>query len=160
MNSFRHFYMAMPIVGFPYVKGYSISNRKDIKLGWFFYCQVTIYTYCRIFARKSTLKSLNAKFGVPTVNKPPPLPVAATLVAKHVFQDFAAQNGPSTIQQTIRQADGAFIPRFISCLSESNLVLTDFHNTGILCAPSCKMFFLMGQKCVIQEKRIQDQGGD
>ncbi|KAF9038248.1 hypothetical protein BDP27DRAFT_1435501 [Rhodocollybia butyracea] len=35
---------------------------------------------------KSTLKTLNAKFNVPTVNKPPPLPVAATLVAKHVSE--------------------------------------------------------------------------
>ncbi|KAE9397803.1 hypothetical protein BT96DRAFT_822851 [Gymnopus androsaceus JB14] len=60
---------------------------------------------------KSTLKKLNAKFKVPTVNKPPPLPVAATLVTKHVFQDIAAQNGPSTIVQNIWQEDGVFIPR-------------------------------------------------
>ncbi|KAF8824199.1 hypothetical protein HHX47_DHR8000467 [Lentinula edodes] len=60
---------------------------------------------------KSTLKNLNRKFKVPTVNKPPPMPVAITLVSKAVSQDSAARNGPSTIQGNLRQNKNVFIPR-------------------------------------------------
>ncbi|KAJ3780282.1 hypothetical protein GGU10DRAFT_279651 [Lentinula aff. detonsa] len=51
---------------------------------------------------KTKLKELNHQFNVPTVRKPPPLPVATTIVSETVAQDIAGQNGPSTIQQIIR----------------------------------------------------------
>ncbi|KAJ3978906.1 hypothetical protein F5890DRAFT_1576117 [Lentinula detonsa] len=59
----------------------------------------------------TTLKKLNRQFKVPTVNKPPPLPVSTTLVTKVVADDIAAQNGPSTIQQNLCLEHNAFIPR-------------------------------------------------
>ncbi|KAJ3991960.1 hypothetical protein F5050DRAFT_1801932 [Lentinula boryana] len=60
---------------------------------------------------KTKLKELNHQFNVPTVRKPPPLPVATTIVSKTVAQDIAGQNGPSTIQQIIRNGQGVQIPR-------------------------------------------------
>ncbi|KAH7870035.1 uncharacterized protein C8R40DRAFT_1163319 [Lentinula edodes] len=59
----------------------------------------------------TTLKKLNRQFQIPTVNKPPPLPVATTSVTKAVSADIAAQNGPSTIQQNLRLEHNIFIPR-------------------------------------------------
>ena len=59
----------------------------------------------------TTLKKLNRQFQIPTVNKPPPLPVATTSVTKAVAADIAAQNGPSTIQQNLRLEHNIFIPR-------------------------------------------------
>jgi len=63
------------------------------------------------FDRHTTLKALNKKFGVPTVKKPPPLPVATTIVSSVVMRDLAARNGPTTIQGTIRRTNQMLIPR-------------------------------------------------
>jgi hypothetical protein len=70
---------------------------------------VLIYLYCSL----TTLKKLNRDFDVPTVRKPPSLPVATTYVSKAVSADTAARNGPSTVQQMVHQADNVFIPRYV-----------------------------------------------
>ncbi|KIK58582.1 hypothetical protein GYMLUDRAFT_170730 [Collybiopsis luxurians FD-317 M1] len=55
-------------------------------------------------------------FDVPTVQKLPSLPVATTNVSKAVSADTAAQNGPSTVQQMVCQADNVFIPQYVLVL--------------------------------------------
>ncbi|KAL0062901.1 hypothetical protein AAF712_010222 [Marasmius tenuissimus] len=57
------------------------------------------------------LKKLNREFGVPTVRKPPPLPVATTTVSTIMSKDLAARNGPNTIQHILRRQHNCYVPR-------------------------------------------------
>jgi len=72
-----------------------------------------------IFCRHTKLKSLNKKYDIPTVRKPPPLPVATTLICEKLDQDQVMANGPNTIQ-TMLAVDDNLIPR---CVTSALLVL-------------------------------------
>ncbi|KAJ7763684.1 hypothetical protein B0H14DRAFT_2539889 [Mycena olivaceomarginata] len=51
--------------------------------------------------KKSKLKTLNNKFEVPSVCKPPPLLVCTALVAQKMSEDNSRHHGPTTIQHQI-----------------------------------------------------------
>ncbi|KAF9064746.1 hypothetical protein BDP27DRAFT_1229923, partial [Rhodocollybia butyracea] len=59
------------------------------------------------------LRQLNAKFEVPTVRKPPPLPIATTVVSQYSAENLSSRNGPATIQKKIAQLEGILIPRYV-----------------------------------------------
>ncbi|KAJ7907955.1 hypothetical protein B0H13DRAFT_1879059 [Mycena leptocephala] len=59
----------------------------------------------------TTLKGLNQQFEVPTVKKPPPDHIAATLIAEVMANNVSSRNGPQTIQSQISLQDGTKIPR-------------------------------------------------
>ncbi|KAJ7882120.1 hypothetical protein B0H13DRAFT_2235504 [Mycena leptocephala] len=59
----------------------------------------------------TTLKGLNQQFEVPTVKKPPPDHIAATLIAEVMANNVSSRNGPRTIQSQISLQDGTKIPR-------------------------------------------------
>ncbi|KAJ7207004.1 hypothetical protein B0H12DRAFT_1243193 [Mycena haematopus] len=61
--------------------------------------------------QKSKLKQLNNKFNVPSVRKPPPLPVCTALVAEKMQEDNSRRHGPTTIQRQIARETGIPIPR-------------------------------------------------
>ncbi|KAF9257301.1 hypothetical protein L218DRAFT_879767, partial [Marasmius fiardii PR-910] len=48
---------------------------------------------------------------IPSVRKPPPLPVATSYVSSIASEDLAAQNGPNTIQHLVSRKSGVLIPR-------------------------------------------------
>ncbi|KAK7454047.1 hypothetical protein VKT23_011560 [Stygiomarasmius scandens] len=73
--------------------------------------RAAIWRLIYIMFSRSTLSILNARFKVPTVKKPPPLPVAASIICDVVAEDKAAKNGPSTIQNMIRRNKNIIIPR-------------------------------------------------
>jgi hypothetical protein len=53
---------------------------------------------------------LNKQFDIPTVRKPPPFSVAATLVCDKLDDDVNQGNGPATVK-TALALDGHQIPR-------------------------------------------------
>ncbi|KAJ6617369.1 hypothetical protein B0H10DRAFT_2190086 [Mycena sp. CBHHK59/15] len=59
----------------------------------------------------SALKSLNRKFKVQTVKKPPLVHIASTLIAEVITNNVSSRNGPQTIQNQISRQDGIKIPR-------------------------------------------------
>ncbi|KAJ7019367.1 hypothetical protein C8F04DRAFT_1276343 [Mycena alexandri] len=61
--------------------------------------------------KKSLLKTLNNKFEVPSVRKPPPLPVCTALVAQKMSENNSRRHGPTTIQHQIARETGIPIPR-------------------------------------------------
>ncbi|KAJ7713687.1 hypothetical protein B0H14DRAFT_2413736 [Mycena olivaceomarginata] len=61
--------------------------------------------------KKSKLKTLNNEFEVPSVRKPPPLPVCTALVAQKMSEDNSRRHGPTTIQHQIARETGIPIPR-------------------------------------------------
>ncbi|KAL0578180.1 hypothetical protein V5O48_003811 [Marasmius crinis-equi] len=63
------------------------------------------------FISVAKLKKLNKKFNVPSVRKPPPLPVVITAVCSAAGSDIACQNGPNSIRDQIRQNRRMLIPR-------------------------------------------------
>ncbi|KAF8183565.1 hypothetical protein K438DRAFT_1599635 [Mycena galopus ATCC 62051] len=63
--------------------------------------------------KKSKLKQLNLEFEVPSVRKPPPLPVCTALVAQKMFEDTSRRHGPTTIQRQIAREKFIPIPRDI-----------------------------------------------
>ncbi|KAJ7059362.1 hypothetical protein C8F01DRAFT_989648 [Mycena amicta] len=58
------------------------------------------------FIKKATLTKLNKEFEIPSVRKPPPLPVATTLVAEHVMQDTNRRHGPVRTKRKIARKHG------------------------------------------------------
>ncbi|KAJ7664124.1 hypothetical protein B0H14DRAFT_2425134 [Mycena olivaceomarginata] len=65
---------------------------------------------------RSTLKTLNRTFKVPTVKKPPPDYIKTTLIAEIVTNNISSQNGPQTIQTQISLQDGTKIPRSVQAV--------------------------------------------
>ncbi|KAJ7349578.1 hypothetical protein DFH08DRAFT_696351, partial [Mycena albidolilacea] len=59
----------------------------------------------------STLKTHTRNFNVPTVKKPPPDHIAATLIADVMTNNVSSRNGPCTIQSQISLQDDTKIPR-------------------------------------------------
>lgn len=74
---------------------------------------MTRFIGCQHIPRRSSLKTLNSKFGVPTVRKPPPLHISTTLVAAKMAENVTSRNGPQTIQTQISLQDGVKIPRCV-----------------------------------------------
>ncbi|KAJ7198535.1 hypothetical protein GGX14DRAFT_374113 [Mycena pura] len=62
---------------------------------------------------KNTLIKLNKQFEVPSVRKPPSLPVITSLVAQAVDEDVLGRHGPTTIQRMIAREQNVIIPRDI-----------------------------------------------
>ncbi|KAI0641517.1 hypothetical protein C8Q79DRAFT_1014440 [Trametes meyenii] len=60
---------------------------------------------------KSTLKKLNAKFKIPSARKPPPLPLATTVVVGKMTQDINRRNGPNEVTKQIASEGKYIIPR-------------------------------------------------
>ncbi|KAJ7222452.1 hypothetical protein GGX14DRAFT_352906, partial [Mycena pura] len=60
---------------------------------------------------KRTLTTLNKKFQVPSVRKPPPLTIVTALVAEKIAEDTIGRHGPSTIQKQLARENGMLIPR-------------------------------------------------
>ncbi|KAJ7815938.1 hypothetical protein B0H13DRAFT_1663671 [Mycena leptocephala] len=81
-------------------KGLSLSLRRDYLL--------KDYGYKIEF---TTLKSLNRKFGVATIRKPPPDHISATLIGEAMLNNVLSRNGPRTIQTQLSLQDGIKIPR-------------------------------------------------
>ncbi|KAF9255486.1 hypothetical protein L218DRAFT_884014 [Marasmius fiardii PR-910] len=59
----------------------------------------------------TTLKELNRKFKIPSVRKPPPLPVATSYVSSIASEDHAARNRPNTVQHLVSRKSGVLIPQ-------------------------------------------------
>lgn len=86
--------------------------------------------------RISTLKSLNRKFKVNSVRKPPPEHLASTFVAEVMTNNVSSRNGPSTVQRQIALKDGVKIPRYVSNNPPDAGVSNKLTFTGILFAES------------------------
>ncbi|KAK7013005.1 hypothetical protein R3P38DRAFT_3007997 [Favolaschia claudopus] len=59
----------------------------------------------------TTLKALNRKFNVPTVKKPPPEHICATVISEVVSNNASSRNGPNTVQNQVSRHHKLKIPR-------------------------------------------------
>jgi hypothetical protein len=59
--------------------------------------------------RKSRLAELNLKFGMPTVQKPPPADIATQAVLEKIAEDTAQMRGGGTIS-TLLSNEGVLLP--------------------------------------------------
>ncbi|KAF8149242.1 hypothetical protein K438DRAFT_1989005 [Mycena galopus ATCC 62051] len=74
-------------------------------------CLVELGRLHGYFIKKSKLKEFNIKLEVPSVRKPPPLPVCTALVAQKMFEDTSRRHGPTTIQRQIARETFISLPR-------------------------------------------------
>jgi hypothetical protein len=100
-----------------------LAQRLDYLLKDFGYKIRCVFSYCDEYSgswgghiSRSTLKTLNRTFKVPTVKKPPPDYIATTLIAEVVTNNVSSQNGPQTIQTQISLQDGAKILRSVQAV--------------------------------------------
>ncbi|KAF7297565.1 hypothetical protein MKEN_01379000 [Mycena kentingensis (nom. inval.)] len=61
--------------------------------------------------KRAKLSKLNKEFDVPTVKKPPPEPLAISLVAEHISQDTNRRHGPDRVQKKIGRKHNIWLPR-------------------------------------------------
>lgn len=102
-------------------KGYSLADRLDwlrkdfgYQIKYVFLLNDFSVTLFMLETRDRKLRQLNAKFEVPTVKKPPPLPIATSIVTQYAAENLTSRNGPATIQKKIAQLEGILIPRYVS----------------------------------------------